>query len=280
MSDFYKTLGISEQATEDDIKKAYRKLAKEHHPDKGGDTKTFQTITEAYNTLKDPKSRQEYDLQRKFGPQYHFNTGNPFHQNPFDDIFSTVFNNGGYRTYDNRHKYPHNQDIQIQLNLTLEEIYHGTKINRNITFANGKQHTLNVDIPPGINSGDILRFPGQGEDVYQGPKGALIIIIQEMRHNRFIREGAHLILEHKVNVLDLIIGTSIDVETIDNKNISIKVPAGTQPSTTLNCPGKGMPILHTPQKGNLFIRLIPVVPKIKDIDIINKIIEVRDTINE
>ena len=258
--DYYQTLGVKRGASDDEIKKAYRSMAMKHHPDRGGDEKTFKEVEEAYRTLSDPEKRQMFDMgvdpNRQQGNYRH--QGNPFefHFNSanMDDIFEG-FGFGGRRQ-------PRNKTYNINVTITLEDVLHGKNLSAEVGLPGGKKKIVNIEIPPGIQHGQQIRYSGMGDNSISNARpGDLIVNILISKHRHFKREGDNLILDKPISVWDALLGTKLDIETLDRKKLSINVPQGTQPDTVLSCRGEGLPNMRSKAKGNLYLRIKVSVPK-------------------
>lgn len=260
----YKTLGVDRNASPDDIKKAYRKMAGIHHPDKGGDTATFQKIQQAYETLSDPGKKQQYDNPNPFGHPGHpgggfqggFPGGFQFHMNGFDmgDIFGQVF---GQQRHQQRPTY------KTTIWVTLEQVYKGDEQTLQLN-TNGENSVVKIQIPKGVDNGATLRYENLIKD------GILIIEFRIQPHAVFQRHGFDLVTEHAISVLDLIVGTDIKFTTISGKSLDVKIKPKTQPGTTLRIPGEGLPTNYG--YGDQMILLKPIIPDIISDSIINSII--------
>lgn len=266
--DYYSILGVAKTATQDEIKQAYKKKAMQHHPDRGGDHNTFAQINEAYETLKNPEKRADYDQPK---PQYNFRSEN-FTGGNFEDIFSSFF---GARTQTRR-----NRDIRIAITIELEEVLTGKDLILNYTMMNNQPTSANVRVHPGVNHGEAIRFKGLGDNsITSVPRGDLIIQIRVNRHKRFDRDGRNLYTNVDVNVLDLIIGTSVTIETLSHNRLNVNIPKGTQPGTTLSVAGYGLPDPKIGRSGNLYITVKGQIPKIKDDALLERIKKLNDDIN-
>jgi len=269
MEDYYKILEIGENASPDEIRAAYRRLAKQHHPDLNQGNKDsealFKKINEANDTLGDAQKRAQYDQQRRFGQG-----GNPFHQNfnhgfpgadfsfsfggggnPFDDIMSQVFGQGFGRPQP-----PRNRDWQFTLNITLEDAFVGKTVP--VQFdANGQQTSINVSIPAGVQNGTRLKFQGHGDrSMGNLPPGDLYVTVSISEHALFNRDGPHLHAVLNVDAIAAMLGTDQEVTGIDGQKLSVNVPAGTQHGTMLRVQGQGMPAHNNARhRGDLFLRL-------------------------
>ena len=257
--DYYNTLGISKSASEADIKAAYRKMAMKHHPDRGGDEKKFKEVTEAYETLSDPQKKQMLDMgvdpnaqhtsYRQGSPfEFHFNTGN------FEDVFSN-FGFGGRPVRKNK-------TLNVNIEVTLEDILKGRVIDAEIGIPNGNKRLVNIEVPPGIENGQQIRYRGMGEHTLKDvPPGDLIVNVFVKEHPIFQRQGDMLMIKKFISPWDAMLGSDITIETIDKKTLTIGIPAGTQPDTVLSCRGEGLPNIRTKVRGNLLIKVQIEIPK-------------------
>jgi DnaJ-class molecular chaperone len=259
--DYYSTLGLTRGASEADIKKAYRSMAMKHHPDRGGDEKKFKEVEEAYRTLTDPQKKQMVDAGmdpnaqgggggfHQRGPfEFHFGSGN------FEDIFGN-FGFGGAPLR-------RNKSVSINIQISLEDVLNGKDIDAEITLPNGKKKLINIAIPPGMEHGQQIKYSGMGESSVPNVKpGDLIVNVHVAPHAEFQREGSNLVCEKKISVWDALLGTSVDILTVDKKTLNINIPAGTQPDTVFSCRGEGMPQMRSKQRGNLLIRIKVEIPK-------------------
>ena len=257
--DYYNTLGITKSASEADIKAAYRKMAMKHHPDRGGDEKKFKEVTEAYETLSDPQKKQMLDMgvdpnaqhtsYRQGSPfEFHFNTGN------FEDVFGN-FGFGGRPVRKNK-------TLNVNIEVALEDILKGRVIDAEIGIPNGSKRLVNIEVPPGIENGQQIRYRGMGEHTLKDvPPGDLIVNIVVKQHSVFQRLGDMLMIKKFISPWDAILGSEITIETIDKKMLTIGIPAGTQPDTVLSCRGEGLPNMRTKVRGNLLIKVQIEIPK-------------------
>jgi DnaJ-class molecular chaperone len=253
--DYYKTLGVAKTATPDEIKKAYRKLASQHHPDKGGDTAMFQKIEEAYRILSDPQQRQQYDNPNPFG-QHPFNNQGPgfpggFHFNfngaDLNDIFSQMFNHHQQRHPNSPHTY------RTAVSITLEQSYIGGSMPLKLQ-TNTQMYTVSIDIPKGVSDGGQLRYDNLI------PNASLIVEFRVQPHLKFERKGVDLYCNQQISVLDLIVGTTFEFTTISGKTLEVRVPPKTQPHKQLKIAGEGMPINGSTLYGDQIILIKPFVP--------------------
>lgn len=254
--DYYSILGVERSASADDIKRAYRKLAMKHHPDRGGDAEQFKKISEAYETLNDPQKKSQYDNQNNnpFSRQansFEFN----FNSDNIDDVFSQFF--GTRSRYNTPQK---NRDIKVAVSITLEDVLTGREIDASVSSASGEK-VVTIKIPKGVRHRQQIRFAGLGEDhILSAPPGNLIVEVHIQPHPRFHYEGDTLLLIETLPVWDLILGTKLRIKTLANKTIEIVIPAGTQVGTTFACAGEGLPNLNTENKGRLLVRVDTKIP--------------------
>jgi len=285
--DYYSTLGVGKNATDDDIKKAYRKLAMKHHPDRGGDEATFKKISEAYDVLSDPQKKQIVDLggdPKNQGGGY----GNSFNQGPFEFHFSggappgmeDLFDRFNFGAGFGRRPAQKNKTLNIAIDITLEDVLNGKDINAEITIpGSGKHRMINIAIPAGIEHGQQIRYEGMGDDAVRELRpGDLIVNINVRPHSRFRREHSDIIIEKIVTVWDAIIGSSLDIETLDGKILTINVPQGTKHGTILSCRGEGLPIMRSRNRGNLLIMIKVDMPTNLSASQLDKVKLLRDTL--
>lgn len=274
--DYYKTLGVDRKASEADIRKAYRKLAMQYHPDRNpGDKQAeerFKEINEAYQVLNDPQKRAYYDRlgsdysswQRRGAPgnfnwdQYggfpggsarvDFGDMDEMFGGGFSDFFRTIF---GIRGEEPRSRASQPQGYQQELEISLDEAYSGTT---RVLQTNGKQKQ--VRIPAGVRTGSKVRVAGAG------PNGLdLYLIIQVKDDERFERRGNDLHTTSTVSVFTAVLGGEADVETLNGK-VKLNIPPGTQPEQVFRLSGRGMPHVRNPnEKGDLYVHLKVQIPK-------------------
>jgi len=258
MADHYQILGIDRNASQDDIKRAYRGLASKHHPDKGGDTGKFQEIQSAYATLSDPQKKEEYDNPR---PQFHGGGGFP---QGFEDVFGQMFGGAhpfGHMFNGGRNS-PRNRTLNIQTTITLEEAFHGKDMIANLQLPSGREQVLEIKIPAGIQDGMTLRLSEMGDDsVPNVPKGDIHLTIAILPHSVFTRQGDDLVKPVSINCIDAMLGKTVQISTIDNKLLDIKINPGTQQGQTLAAAGYGMPKVNDNRfKGRLLLTINITIP--------------------
>lgn len=274
--DYYSTLGINRNASQDEIKKAYRKMAMQHHPDRGGDEKKFKQISEAYEILSDPQKKQMVDMGVDPKNQHH--GGGGFNQGPFEFHFGSgnfedIFGNFGFGGF--RHHVQRNKTISLVVDLTLEDVLRGKDLDAEVIIPNGRKKIININIPAGIEEGQQIRYQGMGDNSIPNiPAGDLIVNVRVIPHRIYRREGDNIVVEKTVSAWEAMIGSKIDIETLDNKRLEINIPAGSQPDTILSCRGEGLPNMRNRQRGHLLVKIKIQIPKIVEnekIDLIEKL---------
>jgi curved DNA-binding protein len=282
--DYYKTLGVERNASAEDIKKTFRKLAMKYHPDRNKGDKAaeekFKDINEAYEVLSDPKKRARYDQLGDSYSQWQNRGGNPgnFNWNDwaansgqgqqvdmndfnemfgggFSDFFSAIF--GGMPTSGRRQTRSSARPMtyQQQVEITLEEAYKGALR----TFQVDKRR-IEVKIPAGAKTGTKVRVAGGGP-AGGGQATDLYLVVKVLPDNRFSLDGEDLTTEVKIDLLTAVLGGAVKVSTFAG-DVNLTIPAGTQPGTAFRLSGRGMPQLKSPQTfGNLYVRVKVEIPK-------------------
>lgn len=244
MTDYYQTLGVDSQASVDDIKKAYRQLVKQHHPDKNGDPNKFKEIAEAYENLKDPNLRSRYDQARN---------GHRYGDMPIEDIIRHFTGQSWSQNFDQSFsQQARGHDVRMQLTINLEEQYHGTRRNISIGGSN-----FFVDIPKGVRNGQKLRLPGKGQPHpfnSAAPPGDLIIIVQTLLDSELIVNGNDIYMDLFLPFWDMLLGTSVEISNKLN-TFKIKVPPNSFEGKILRVVDKGMPIWNSDKYGSMMIKI-------------------------
>lgn len=258
----YQTLGLDKTASQEDIKKAYRKLASIHHPDKGGDTATFQQIQAAYEILSDPQKRAEYDNPSPgFTPGFNgFPGGFHFQAHGFEDFFSHFFRQGNPQDINQKRQ----QIFKTTLLVTLEQIYFGGGQTIQLQTQVGVK-TIDIEIPKGIPEGGQLKLNNVIEN------SVLVVEFRSQKHLQFDRHNNDLVSNFPVSVLDLIAGNSLEFKTISGTTVEVAIPPKTQPHVHLRLGGQGLPIYNTGSFGDQILLIKPYIPATIDETIINAI---------
>lgn len=281
--DYYKTLGVSRDATPDEIKKAFRKLARTHHPDAGGDEAKFKEINEAYEVLSDEKKRKLYDQygtaqasQIPNGGWGGAGGGDFSGFGSWAEILESIrsgegafgtnwdFSNFGFggRGGAGANIPQKGRDTNVTLKISFDEAYRGAQKRVTVRVAGkSESETLDVKIPAGAVDGSRLRYRGRGgEGANGGEPGDLTVTLQIEPHRWFTRDGANVIVEAPVSFAELALGESIVVPAPDGTRVKVRIPAGTQNGAVLSVRGKGAPKVNAAGNGDLKIKLRVVVP--------------------
>lgn len=279
--DYYAILGVARDASEADIKKAYRKLAVKYHPDKNPNNKEaenkFKEINEAYEVLSDADKRKKYDQFGEnwnrvneqgpppgSGPQYQYYNGGQggegFHfEGDPNDIFESLFGGGGFgsgRKSSRSGKFK-GGDYQSETTITLEEAFHGTT-----RLLQLNEQKLRIKLKPGTYDGLVIKLAGKGAPgVNGGPAGDLFITIHVMPNQQYRREGENLLQTVHTDLFTAVLGGKQELSTLTGK-INITIPAGTQNGKLLRIKGKGMPVYdHPNQHGDLLLEIQVDIPE-------------------
>jgi curved DNA-binding protein len=268
--DYYKIMGVSPDASDKDIKTAYRKLARKYHPDiskEANAEEQFKEMGEAYEVLKDPVKRAEYDQYLK-NREFNQNTRHSsrhtgagqqhqYQGAQFDsDFFESLFGHSRYQ----QHQPMSGQNYQGKINITLEEAFNGAVKSLQVPVDQGpetKMQTLNVKVPAGIKSGQQIRLAGQGgSGVNGGPRGDLFLTVDVMKHSLFDVMENDIYLTLPLTPWEAALGTTVVVPTLSGK-IDLKIPPGSQGGQKLRIKNRGLPGA-TP--GNQYVLLKIITP--------------------
>ncbi|MEK0447071.1 MAG: hypothetical protein RLZZ399_2392 [Verrucomicrobiota bacterium] len=278
--DYYQVLGVSKNASQDEIRKAFRKLAREYHPDvakdkKGAEAK-FKEINEANEVLGDPQKRKKYDelgMEWERGgfqapPEGHWSSGNGFGGEGFSDFFEAFFGGGarsggggfGRGPSGRMPKGPFGpvrhepQDLEAEVHVSVEEALEGAK--KRVSFrkaAHSLPETLEVRIPKGVCEGQKVRLAGKGSH-----GGDLLLKVSIAPHPRYQVEGSDLVSDVAVSAWKAVLGSEVEVATPDG-SVRMKIPAGTQPGRRFRLRGRGLP-KRNKERGDFYAQIRVVLP--------------------
>ena len=274
MKDYYNMLGVSEDASNKEIKQAFKNLAKEHHPDRGGDTTKFKEANEAYDTLKDTKKRHEYDTVRKYGQSmggqggnFHFTSEDFFGDNIFENFFSG-FGGPGVRTRFRQRQHV-NKSVNVRMAISIKEAMNKMEKTINYRLPSGKEEFATVKIPAGIQHGVTFKYKGMGDNSNKNiPRGDLLVQMSVLDSDGYTRQGNDLYTDKTIDCFQAIRGCEIQLKTLTDSIIKVQVPAGTQPGTLINCKNQGMPIHKTLNiRGNLYVKIMVLIPQLSPNDL-------------
>ncbi len=281
---YYDILGVPKTATTDEIKKAFRKLARKHHPDAGGDESKFKEINEAYEVLSDEKKRQEYDTYGQYmggqgvPSQGGYPGGGAWNGNTYtyaaspggwEDVFGGADTGGGWGDFFGgfgggrtvRREPEKGRDVQVTLDITFEEAYDGVEKKVTIRIPEVGNEEIDVKVPAGAVEGGKLRFKKKGGLGEQGAdRGDLLIQTHIKEHPVFSRKGADVIMTLPISVAEAALGAQIVIPAPDKTKVKLTIPAGTQSGKTFLISEKGAPQVKGTGRGALKVTVEVIVP--------------------
>lgn len=271
MTDAYSTLGVQRGATDEEIKRAYRKLAAKHHPDKeGGSTAKFQEIQGAYETLTDPQKRQQHDNPSPFHgghqhsdgfQEFHFGGGGP--QDIFTQFFSQRGGNPFQQTQPRR-----NKDLRINITVTLASTLNEQQKTVSVQTTKNDKFNIDVKIPRGVSNGTTIKYTQMGDNFFESlTRGDLYVIINVIADSRFEVHGINLIANLTITSIEAMTGTEKEVEGIDGSTYLIKIPVGCQFGTKFGLQSKGLYQMNTDFRGDLIVNTIITTPTLTEAQI-------------
>lgn len=289
--DYYKLLGVEKNASPEEIKKAYRKLALKHHPDRNKGNKDaeeqFKKISEAYAVLSDKEKRQQYDTVGSAGFQQRYSQEDIFRNADMGDIlrefginfgggrasfrssgggggFEEMFRQpgaGGRASHGFQQQQVKGTDLSLELPITLEEVLSGAEKTISLGRSSAAEK-VSVKIPAGIETGKKLRISGKGSpSPMGGPSGDLYLLIRVEPHPTFTREGSHLTMDLQIPYSSAVLGAEVEVPTLEGKQLKVKVPSGCQPQAKLRLRKHGLPDSQGGTRGDLLVKILVAVPK-------------------
>ena len=282
MKNYYDILGVDEQSTSAEITKAFKNLAKQHHPDRGGTQEKFQEINEAHDTLKSSQKRHDYDSMRKFGG----GTGGA--QHPFfnEDIFGDIFSgfgqggdmdfngkfnftgrNGDQQTFRNVRQ--GNRSVNVRMAISIKEAMTSDEKTISYKLPSGREEFATVKIPAGVQHGVTFKYAGMGDDSIKNvPRGDLMVQMSVLDSDGYTRKGNDLYTDKTIDCFQAVRGHRIQLKTLEDSVITVNVPAGTQPGTLLMVRSKGMPVHKTLNiRGNLYVKIHVLIPQLSASDL-------------
>jgi curved DNA-binding protein len=276
---YYELLGVAKEATADEIKRAYRKLASQHHPDKGGDKTKFQEIQQAYDTLSDASKKQQYDMQQNgfggSGVQFHWHSAD-MGQPDISEIFRSF--GFGHDPF-NRPQQRRNKDLRIEIPVPLASTIEDQTKTVQVKTTNGDTSTVEVKIPRGITNGTNIKYSGLGDNLFNTiPRGDLYVQINVFNAENFVVNGIDLHTKISVNCLLAIVGGKVTITGLDDKVFELTLPAGTQPGMKFRLAEQGLYLLNTNTRGDLYVELALTVPQNllpEQLDLVNSILNIQ-----
>ena len=259
----YQTLGVAENTSQDDIKKAYRKLAMQHHPDRNnGDDTKFKEIQIAYDAVGDEQKRQQYDAERRNPGGVRFNiNGGPGHPDIEEMLRNFGFAQGGQDPFQNFRQPRRNKDIRVEVVIPLTSTVDAQTKTISVQTTNGKRQTVNVNIPRGVGPNSTIKYPSLGDTFFDNlPVGDLYVLIRIQNNTNFTVDGVDLYKVVDINAIDAIIGSKINVSGIDERTFEMTIPGGTQHSSKFKIPGNGLYAMNQNSRGNLIVVVNIVIP--------------------
>jgi DnaJ-class molecular chaperone len=260
--DYYTLLGIPRTASDDEVKKAYRKMAQQHHPDKGGDENKFKELSQAYSVLSDPGKRQQYDLGSLHTDQ-NSSAGWPFQGFAgFEDFLRKAAAQSHYGAQQDR-----NPNAISDITISLEQAYRGDQVLIDLGYTQEI-----IAITPGIRNGTRLRIKGKGPIKHSElPAGDLIVRVNIAYPSNIAQDYNDLYMRFEINGIEAMTGVDFKFQHISGKITELKIPAGTQPGSRMRLRGMGMPDPITKQLGDLYAVINVSISKVEDADTAQKL---------
>lgn len=267
----YDTLGVSENASLDEIKKAYRKLANQHHPDKGGDTNHFQQIQAAYDAIGDEHKRAHYDTERRSMGGFKFTVngqdmggGMPHEMEEMLRNFGFAFGHGFANNADPFNVFRQsrkNKDLQIEIVISLASTLEDQIKIINVKTTNGDSYPVEVKIPRGVRPSSTIKYPGLGDNFFSTlPRGDLYVKIQIESNTEFGLDNLDLHKSIEVDCVRAMVGCIYSVKGLDGKVFDVNIPPGTQHSTRFRLAEQGLYALNQNIRGSLIVNVKINVP--------------------
>jgi DnaJ-class molecular chaperone len=267
----YDILGVLDNASSDEIKKAYRKLANQYHPDKGGNTDKFQQLQSAYEILSDQARRAQYDAERRGGGGFRFSVNGHDMNNGMPPEMEEMLRNFGFAfgssfagpgdPFSHFRQPRKNKDLQIEIVISLASTLEEQTKTINVKTTNGDTYPVEVKIPRGVKPSSTIKYPGLGDNFFATlPRGDLYIKIQIEANAEFGIDNLDLIKTIELDCVRAMIGDIVAVYSLDNKRFDLTVPAGTQPNTRFRLVGQGLYSMNQNIRGSLIVNVKINVP--------------------
>lgn len=268
----YETLGVPETASQDEIKRAYRKLAMQHHPDKGGDTNKFQEIQNAYNVIGDEQARSQYDAERKgLGGMRFTVNGQPFGNSGMPREMEEMLRNFGFAfgpgfaegadPFGGFRQARKNKDLQIEILISLASTLEDQVKIINVKTTNGEVYPVEVKIPKGIRTSSTIKYSGLGDNFFNTlPRGDLYVKINIESNSEFGVDNLDLIKILEIDCVRAMLGDTYTVIGLDGKKFELTIPAGTQPNTKFRIPNQGLYLMNQNIRGSLIVNVKINIP--------------------
>lgn len=265
MANAYETLGVPKGASDEEIKKAYRRLAAKHHPDRGGDTAKFQEIQQAYDTLSDPQKRAAHDNPNPFQGFHQGQNGNhfEFHFGGAEDIFQQFFHQHGFANspFNRGHQTRKNKDLRVSLSISLASTLEEQHKTISVQTTRGDRYNVDVHIPRGVNHGTTIKYSNMGDNMFESlTRGDLYVIINIETDNKFELSGPNVITNLEINSIEAMTGCDKIIQGVDGKEFNVKIPQGCQYGTRFGLQGQGLYQLHSNVRGDLIINITIKTP--------------------
>lgn len=283
MRDPYQILGVDRNATPEEIKSAYRKLAKQHHPDLGGDPTKFKEINEANDILSNPDKKSQFDHGSFHSGAQAYRAGTHFH---FDDIFGNddfmnIFAQAA--GFPGARRKPRNNNVRVRMQVTLESLLQEQSKTIEVNTGNGNKQ-IEIKIPAGIHDGAIITYRGMGQTTFADqPAGDLMIEITIIPHERFDRANEDLHSNITIDCFQATIGSSIEFTTLRGKRVKITIPPGSQNGTVLRLPSEGLPSMNRGKfVGSQYLKINVMVPTnltTEQLDLVKQIVNIQNGLN-